>query len=83
MFGKGQDDNSLLSQVDRAINNNQSTFNMSKGDQLRDYLPVEKVAEYIVKISIQDKITFEELIRLVFKKIFYNIWLSQPFLRRN
>jgi dTDP-6-deoxy-L-talose 4-dehydrogenase (NAD+) len=30
---------------------------MSGGKQLRDYLPVEKVAEYIVKISIDDKIT--------------------------
>ena len=29
---------------------------MSGGEQLRDYLPVEKVAEYIVKISLQDKI---------------------------
>ena len=29
---------------------------MSGGEQLRDYLPVEKVAEYIVKISMQDKI---------------------------
>ena len=30
---------------------------MSKGDQLRDYLPVEKVADYIVQISLQNKIT--------------------------
>ena len=30
---------------------------MSGGEQVRDYLPVEKVAEYIVKISIQDKIS--------------------------
>ncbi|GAI93187.1 unnamed protein product [marine sediment metagenome] len=29
---------------------------MSGGEQLRDYLPVEKVAEHIVKISMQDKI---------------------------
>ena len=28
---------------------------MSGGEQLRDYLPVEKVAEYIVRISIQNK----------------------------
>ncbi|MCD4680088.1 MAG: hypothetical protein K8S00_06855 [Bacteroidales bacterium] len=29
---------------------------MSGGEQLRDYLPVEKVAENIIKISMQDKI---------------------------
>ena len=44
MFGKGQDENSLLSQLDRAIDSKQSIFNMSKGDQLRDYLPVEEVS---------------------------------------
>ena len=30
---------------------------MSGGEQLRDYLPVEKVADYIIKISLQDTIT--------------------------
>ena len=29
---------------------------MSSGEQLRDYLPVENVAEYIVKIALQDRI---------------------------
>ncbi len=32
-----------------------STFNMSGGEQLRDYLPIERVAEYIVKIALQNK----------------------------
>ena len=35
---------------------NDKKFNMSGGKQLRDYLPVEKVAKYIVKISLQNKI---------------------------
>lgn len=30
---------------------------MSAGEQLRDYLPVEKVAEIIVKTSMQMEIT--------------------------
>ena len=30
---------------------------MSGGEQLRDYLPVEKIAEYIVKIALQKKVT--------------------------
>lgn len=56
IYGKGQNPKSLLPQLDQALDNNEAIFNMSKGDQLRDYLPVEKVAEYIVQISLQDKI---------------------------
>jgi len=56
IYGKGQSPNSILSQLDKALENNRETFNMSGGEQIRDYLPVEKVAEYIVKISIQKEI---------------------------
>jgi len=56
LYGEGQNPNSLLSQLDKALDNNEEVFNMSGGEQLRDYLPVEKVANYIVKISIQEKI---------------------------
>ena len=35
---------------------NEKKFNMSGGKQLRDYLHVEKVAKFIVKISLQNKI---------------------------
>ena len=56
MYGEGQNPNSLLSQLDRALANKEKTFNMSGGKQIRDYLPVEKVAEYIVKISLQNKV---------------------------
>lgn len=55
MYGKGQNPNSLLSQLDRALDRNETIFNMSGGEQLRDYLPVENVAQYIVKISLQNK----------------------------
>jgi nucleoside-diphosphate-sugar epimerase len=57
MYGPGQNPNSLLSQLDKAIDNNDAVFNMSGGEQLRDYLHVETVAEYIVKIIFQDKIS--------------------------
>jgi nucleoside-diphosphate-sugar epimerase len=50
MYGEGQNSNSLLSQLDRAIDENNSVFNMSQGDQLRDYLPVEHVAEQFCNI---------------------------------
>ena len=56
MYGKGQNPNSLLSQLETALQTDESVFNMSGGEQLRDYLPIEKVAEYIVKISLQNKI---------------------------
>lgn len=55
MYGKGQNPNSLLSQLDGALKRGDTIFNMSGGKQLRDYLPIAKVAEYIIKIALQDK----------------------------
>ena len=48
MYGEGQNSKSLLAQLDRAIDEKQGVFNMSNGDQLRDYLPIQKVAENFV-----------------------------------
>lgn len=48
MYGEGQNRNSLLAQLDRAIDERQAVFNMSVGDQLRDYLPIQEVAENFV-----------------------------------
>lgn len=56
MYGKDQSSNSILSQLDRALENGDATFNMSGGEQLRDYLPVEKIVKYIVKIAMQSKV---------------------------
>ena len=56
MYGKGQSPDSILSQLDKSLESGDTIFNMSGGEQLRDYLPVEKVAEYIVKIAMQDRI---------------------------
>ena len=53
MFGKGQSDKSILSQLDRALDNGDDVFNMSGGEQLRDYLPVEKVAENISRLCTE------------------------------
>jgi nucleoside-diphosphate-sugar epimerase len=55
-YGKGQSPTSLLSQLDRAISNNENIFNMSGGEQLRDYLHIEKVAEYIIECSLQNRV---------------------------
>jgi dTDP-6-deoxy-L-talose 4-dehydrogenase (NAD+) len=57
MYGKGQNPNSLLSQLETALQKGDKVFNMSGGEQLRDYLPIETVAEYIVRIALQNKIT--------------------------
>ena len=56
MYGKGQNPGSLLSQLDKAIQKGDTIFNMSGGEQTRDYLPVEKVAEYIIRIALQKKV---------------------------
>ena len=56
MYGKGQNAKSLISQLDKAIESNDEIFNMSGGEQVRDFLPVEKVAENIVNIATQNNI---------------------------
>jgi len=56
MYGEGQNPNALLSQLSTALANKETVFNMSGGEQVRDFLPVEKVAEYIVKIALQEKV---------------------------
>lgn len=52
MYGKGQNPNSLFSQLDKALAGNEPTFNMSGGEQIRDYLPIEMVASYITQITL-------------------------------
>lgn len=52
MYGEGQASNSLYSQLKRAVLCGDKTFNMSGGEQVRDYLSVEKVATNIVDLSL-------------------------------
>lgn len=56
MYGKGQNPKSLLSQLDKALDNNEAVFNMSGGEQIRDFLPVNTVAQNIVAIALQRKV---------------------------
>jgi nucleoside-diphosphate-sugar epimerase len=56
MFGEGQNPKSLLAQLQIALTNGDKEFNMSGGEQERDYLPVEKVAEYIVAVALQNEV---------------------------
>ena len=55
MFGQGQSDGSLIAQLDRAIECREEVFNMSAGDQLRDYLPVTAAAKQLVDLYESDK----------------------------
>ena len=57
LYGEGQSPKSLLPQLDAAVAHGDSEFPMSGGEQLRDYLPVEKVAEYICRISLQNTVS--------------------------
>jgi len=57
MYGKGQNPNSLLSQLDKVLEQRTPVFNMSGGEQVRDYLPVEKVASCIVQTALQKRVT--------------------------
>lgn len=56
MYGEGQNPNSLFAQLENTLVIGAKEFNMSGGEQQRDYLSVEKMAEYIVKIALQKKV---------------------------
>jgi dTDP-6-deoxy-L-talose 4-dehydrogenase (NAD+) len=51
MHGVGQNPASLLAQLDRAIDAGDATFNMSGGEQLRDYLSVQEVGDRLCRLA--------------------------------
>lgn len=56
MYGKGQSSKSLISQLEVAIDKNEEYFNMSGGVQIRDFLKVEEMANYIIAIGLQNNV---------------------------
>ncbi|WP_429437894.1 NAD-dependent epimerase/dehydratase family protein [Pseudomonas sp. BS3782 TE3695] len=50
LHGEGQNPNSLLASLDRAIDAGDTQFNMSKGDQLRDYLDIRQAASRLASL---------------------------------
>jgi len=52
MYGEGQSKNSLFPLLKEAALRGDQVFNMSGGDQLRDYLPVEEVTRQIVQLAM-------------------------------
>nr|WP_243433014.1 MULTISPECIES: NAD(P)-dependent oxidoreductase [unclassified Pseudomonas] len=53
LHGQGQNPNSLLAALDRAIDSGEPTFNMSAGEQLRDFLAIETAASHLAAILHQ------------------------------
>lgn len=51
LHGPGQNARSVLSQLDQAIDSGSPVFDMSGGEQLRDYLPIEQAAEHLASIG--------------------------------
>lgn len=57
LFGPGQRPTTLFALLEKARINGDRSFKIGKGEQLRDFLPVGKVAEYIVKVALQESVT--------------------------
>jgi len=52
LFGEGQAKSSLFSQIHRVATTGETIFPMSGGEQLRDFMPVEKFCEDFVSLAL-------------------------------
>lgn len=50
--GIGQSKSSILSQLEASVEKKSSKFNMSKGEQLRDYMEVKEASRYLVRMAL-------------------------------
>lgn len=57
IYGDNQTGNSIFPQLKKALSNGDEIFNMSKGEQIRDYLEVKQVVKYILHLSLLAKNT--------------------------
>lgn len=53
LFGPGQSPNSLFSQLQAAIARGDESFDMSGGEQVRDYLPIENAAHLLADVAVR------------------------------
>ena len=51
-YGEGQSNSSLYPKLKEAVLRGDKVFNMSGGEQLRDYLPVTEIARQIVRLAM-------------------------------
>lgn len=56
IYGDGQSKKSLYSSLIEAIKNDEKEFNMSKGDQIRDFMSIKSVVSNIIQISKQNNV---------------------------
>lgn len=56
-YGKATNSNSLFAQLDKAIEQKELQFNLSPGDQLRDYMEFDELLSTIIRISTQQRVT--------------------------
>ena len=52
MYGKGQNPKSIYSQLAAAVARGDDHFDMSAGEQIRDYLPIEAIADRLVRLTL-------------------------------
>jgi nucleoside-diphosphate-sugar epimerase len=52
MYGTGQNPKSIYSQLAAAVDRGDDHFDMSAGEQIRDYLPIEEVVELLVRLTL-------------------------------
>lgn len=52
LYGEGQATSSLFTQLRNAVSNADTVFNMSGGEQLRDFQSVEQVADSLVRLAL-------------------------------
>lgn len=55
LYGDGQAENSLLPQLKGAVERGDKVFNMSGGEQLRDYLPITEVTKCLVSLAMGNR----------------------------
>jgi dTDP-6-deoxy-L-talose 4-dehydrogenase (NAD+) len=53
VYGPGQPSSTLYSQLQAAVQRGDRAFRMSRGEQLRDYLPVAQMARYLARLSVE------------------------------
>ena len=51
-YGEGQAPSSIYSQLRAAVARGDASFTMSKGEQLRDFLPIETVAQHLAELAV-------------------------------
>jgi nucleoside-diphosphate-sugar epimerase len=52
MYGKGQNPKSIYSQLAAAVARGDEHFDMSAGEQIRDYLPIEAIADRLARLAL-------------------------------